>query len=556
MAELLSGKGPHLGRFGARFRQPQRTMLHVLRAQADERPDKVWLSFEHAELTFGEAQRQVNLVADALTGDLGRGCHVGLFLRNQVEFFPAFYGAMTSGGVAVPLNADARGPLLEQVIVKSDIRVLVTCAELVPQLEALASLGAVELVVVAGEGTFSDSLHSARVVALDAWLAGRSAAPAKSLPDSSDVAMIQFTSGTTGQAKGVVYPHHFLYLYSATVTDGQGHSEGDVLTTPLPLSHAAAQHIVANAALHAGCRAHLSTRFSASTFWQEVADCGATFAILLGPLAGILLKTVRDIPEHRLKRLFCVPFPPAGEEFERRFGVRLVWQGYGMTEIYPHPMQAVMEEGVPYDTVGHAAAWMDYGAVDEQDRLLPPGEIGQLVYRPRLADAMTRGYYKDPRTTLDAFRNFMFHTGDLGFVDEEGRVHYAGRVQDRIRRRGENISAAELEAIALGHPAVVEAAAVGVPGEFGEDEVKLDVAATGGDLDVPAFHAWFAERVPRYMVPLYIEVHDELPKSTSAKIQKHKLVEAGVDRPAVHVFHPRRQPASPGRRAGGESGGG
>jgi crotonobetaine/carnitine-CoA ligase len=540
MGELLRGKGPDLGTYGARFPLPQRTMLHVLRRQAAERPDATWLVFdEGAPLTFGAAQRRVDQVANAIRADLGGACHAGLFLRNQVEFFPAFYGAMTAGGVAVPLNADSRGVLLERVIVKSEIEILFTRADLLEPLAALDSLGAVRLLVVAGEGELPAQLHGARVVSMEGWLDGRSDAPAEQLPDSSDVALIQFTSGTTGNAKGVVYPHHFLYLYSAIVSDGQGHTEDDVLTTPLPLFHAAALHIVSNSALHAGCRAHLRARFSARTFWQEIADCGATFAIILGPLAAILLKTTTEVPEHGLRKLFCLPFPADGEEFQRRFKVALLWQGYGMTEVYPHPMQAVMEEDVPYDTVGHAAAWMEYGAVDEHDRLLPAGEVGQLVYRPRLPDAMAREYFKEPAASVQAFRNFMFHTGDLGFVDEEGRVHYHGRLQDRIRRRGENISAAELEFIALGHEAIVEAAAFGVPGEFGEQEVKLDIASTDPDLDVDAYHDWLQERLPRYMVPLYLEVHAELPKSPSAKVQKNKLADAGLDRPEVHVFDPR-----------------
>lgn len=539
MGELLRGKGPDLGRFGARFPQPERTMLHVLRMQAREKPDKPWLVFDGAPpLTFGTAQRLVNRVADALGQDVGRGVHVGLFLRNQVEFFPVFYGAMAADGVAVPLNADARGVLLERVIVKSEIRALVARQDLLPQLEALETLGAVELVIVAGEGEIPESIHGARTVRFDDWIQDRSEAD-HPLPDSSKTALIQFTSGTTGNAKGVVYPHHFLYLYSAIVSDGQDHSEDDVLTTPLPLFHVAALHIVSNSALHAGCTAYLRPKFSATTFWQEIADCGATFAILLGPLAAILLKTVHEVPEHNLKKLFCLPFPPDGKEFERRFKTRILWQGYGMTEVYPHPMQSEMIPDVPYDTVGHAAAWIEYGAVDEHDRLLGPGEIGQLVYRSRLTDGMARGYFKEPEATVEAFRNFMFHTGDVGYVDEQGRVHFAGRLQDRIRRRGENISAAELESIAMGHPAVTEAAAIGVPGEFGEHEVKLDVAVTDEGFDVAEYHAWLRERLPRYMVPMYVEVHAELPKSASAKIQKHKLLEAGLDRPEVHVFDPR-----------------
>ena len=539
MGELLRGQGPDLGRFGARFPQPERTMLHVLRTQSREKPDKPWLVFEGVEpLTFGEAQRQVNRVADAIVADVGGGAHVGLFLRNQVEFFPVFYGAMAAGGVAVPLNADAKGVLLERVIVKSEIKALVAREDALETLEALDSLGAVELLVVAGDGPLPQRVHDARVVRFSDWIANRSTDD-HPLPDSSQTALIQFTSGTTGNAKGVVYPHHFLYLYSAIVSDGQDHQEDDVLTTPLPLFHVAALHIVSNSALHAGCTAYLRPKFSATTFWQEIADCGATFAILLGPLAAILLKTSQEAPPHKLEKLFCLPFPPDGKEFERRFNTRILWQGYGMTEVYPHAMQSEMIPDVPYDTVGHAASWMEYGAVDEHDRLLPPGQIGQLVYRSRLTDGMARGYFKEPQATVEAFRNFMFHTGDVGFVDELGLVHYAGRVQDRIRRRGENISAAELESIAMTHPQITEAAAVGVPGEFGEHEVKLDVATTGEELDVAAYHAWLAERLPKFMVPMYVEIHDELPKSSSAKVQKHLLVEGGVDRPGVHVFDPR-----------------
>ena len=158
---------------------------------------------------------------------------------------------------------------------------------------------------------------------------------------------------------------------------------------------------------------------------------------------------------------------------------------------------------------------------------------------------MAREYYKDPEATLAAFRNFMFHTGDLGYRDEEGRLHYAGRRQDRIRRRGENVSAAELEFIALGHPDVLEAAAFGVPGELGEHEIKLDlVAAEGRELDLAGYHAWLEERLPRYMVPRFLELRAAFPKTPSERIEKYKLMTEGVERPGVSEFAPsRRQPA-------------
>ncbi len=545
MGELLRGQGPDLGRFGAAFPLPERTMLHVLRDRAAALGDKTWLVFDGPdgtpqELTFGAAQALAHQVAHALLADFGAPVNLGLFLRNQLEFLPALYGAMASRGVGVPLNADAKGVLLQRVIEQGKLSALVVRADLLHVLEALGGLGGVRLLVVAGEPGFElpATVHGARVVRWTDWIAGRSTAPAAELPDSSEVAMIQFTSGTTGNSKGVVYPHHFFYLYSAIEADGLGHDEHSVLSAPLPLFHVAAIHEVANAALHAGAKAVLKARFSARSYWQEIADDGATFAILLGPLAAILMRTASDPPPHRLETLFCLPFPPDGEAFEARFRVKIVWQAYGMTEIKPNPMQAQNIPDVPYDTVGHTASWIDYGAVDEHDRLLGPGEVGELVYRPRLPDAMAREYFENPEATVEAWRNFMFHTGDVGMVDERGLVHYRGRLQDRIRRRGENISAAELEFIAMSHPSIVEAAAIGVPGEFGEHEVKLDVVPVEGDFDPHAYHAWLEEQLPRYMVPRYLELQSELPKSASAKVQKHLLVAAGFDRPEVLVFEP------------------
>ena len=544
MDELLQGKGARLGPIATRFPLEQRTMLHVLDAQARERPDSTWLVFDGAErLTFGEAQVLAHRFGNALLEELDGPCHVGLYLRNQVEFFPVFYGALAAGGVAVPLNADARGPLLERVIIKSDARVLVARADLLANLAALDTLGQVELVLVAGPADeLPATVCGARVVPLSAWLEGRSSDPPAELPDSSDTALIQFTSGTTGSAKGVVYPHHFLFLYSANIADAQGHGADDVLSSPLPAYHVAALHIIANAALHAGCLAHLKSRFAARSYWSQIAEDEATWTILLGPIAAILLKTSESAPPHRLKAMFCVPFPPDGDEFESRFAVKLLWQGYGMTEIYPHPMPSTLEEGLPKDTIGHPASWFDYGVVDENDRMLPPGEVGELVYRPRLPHSMAREYYKDPEATVTAFRNFMFHTGDLGYRDEEGRLHYAGRRQDRIRRRGENVSAAELEFIALGHPDVLEAAAFGVPGELGEHEIKLDVVtAEGRELDLGAYHDWLEERLPRFMVPRYLELRPSFPKTPSERIEKYKLMQEGVERPAVREFEPARR---------------
>lgn len=510
----------------------ERTMLHVLAERARDRADHDWLVFDSAErLTYRDAYGLTNRVANALVAEVGRGAHVGLFLRNQLAFLPAFYGAMAAGGVAVPLNAEARGPLLADVIDQSEVRVLVVRDELVDRLEALSSLHAVERIVVVGDGPRPDAVQGVPTVGWDAWLADVDDTPPAALPAWHERCLLQFTSGTTGRAKGAIYSHHFLYLYSATVTDALERTPDDVLTTPLPLYHVAALHLMANSAMHVGATAHLKSRFSASRFWQQAADDGATGGIILGPMAAMVLKATEEVPDHRVEHLWIVP-PIQKEEFESRFGTRVIWQGYAMTEIEPMPMRKEMLPDVPLDTIGYAAQWMEWGVVDEHDRMLPPGERGELVFRCLVPHGMCDGYYGQPDVTARTFRNFAFHTGDLASYDEDGLLHFHGRMQERIRRRGENISAPELEFVVLAHPDVLECAAYGVPSELGEEDVKLDLVLRA-PLDRAAFEAWLRENLPRFMVPRYLEVRDGFPKTPSERVQKHLLREQGVDRPEV-----------------------
>jgi crotonobetaine/carnitine-CoA ligase len=337
-----------------------------------------------------------------------------------------------------------------------------------------------------------------------------------------------------------MYSHHFLYLYAAAIADSLRRTADDVVSTPLPLYHVAAVHMITNSALHAGCTAHLKSGFSASRYWEQIAADRATYSLILGPMASMILKTVPEAPSHRMDKVFCVPPPPARREFEERYGVEMLWQGYGSTEVFPLPMPSEMEPDVPEDTIGRPVAWMDFGVVDDADQLVPPGTVGEFVFRPRIPYGMISGYYGDAEATATAFRNFAFHTGDLGTYDEEGRLHYRGRRQDRIRVKGENVSAAELEFVALGHEAVLEAAAYGLPSEFGEDEIKLDVALAS-DIAPADLHAWLELHLPRYMVPRYLEVVSSFPKTPTERVEKWKLRERPVDRPAVLDVGSRRR---------------
>jgi crotonobetaine/carnitine-CoA ligase len=538
---LLRGTGLGLGPLALRLPAAERTLLHVLRLQVAERPDQDWLVFDGRDrLSFAAAEERALRFADRLRRD-GPAGNTALFLRNQIEFMPAFLGAQLAGGIAVPLNPELRGPLLERLLERGQARVLVAAAELIPELERLDSLREVGLVIACvSPEEAPGSILGVPVIPFAEWIQGGRPEQPERLPEPWETAALVFTSGTSGGSKAAVWSHHYLYFSSACVSDALGHRPEDVLSTPLQMCHIAGLQNFANSALQVGCTAHLQSRFSVRSWWDDIARDGATFSMLMGQMAAMILDQVEAAPEHRLDTVYVLPQPARRVEFEERYGTKIVWQGWGMTEIFPHVPTREPIPDVPADTIGLPPTWVDFGVVDEHDRLLPPGQLGEMVYRPLIPDAMASGYYEDAEATAKAFRNFMFHTGDLGFYDEEGRIHFVMRNSDGIRRRGENISAVELEAVALERPEVIDAAAYAVPAELGEHEVKLDVVLAG-DLDLDQLHAWLVDRLPRFMVPRYLERRDELPKTISQRVEKYKLSAQPLDRPAVREFAPARR---------------
>jgi crotonobetaine/carnitine-CoA ligase len=523
-----------LGPYSTRFPLAQRTILRALRHQAERYGDKPYLIYDGTEvLTYAEADRLTNRVGNAILSSIGPGKHVGIYLRNQVEFMPAENGALAVG-VAVPLNADARGPLLQSQIERADVALLIVRDELLEAIAALPSLGRVELVVVVGRGAVPKQVAGVPTIGWEEWLGRESATLTHPEPSYDDLAVLAFTSGTTGRAKAVMHSHYYWYLFSSTIAESLEHDDTDIFTSPLPQYHGGSLHLVANGSLHAGATGCLQRRFSPSRFWSDAARDQATYAFLLGPVAALIDKVVAEdaVPEHRVKSVYCLPSPPNRPEWERKFRTKILRQGWAMTEVFPCVMQPDQVEGLPEDALGWPVGWFDYGVVDESDNMVAPGEVGELVFRSLEPYAMFSGYYKDPETTAESFRNFWFHTGDGASYDETGLLRFRGRLKDRIRRRGEMVTAGEVEYVAVLHPNVREAAAYGVPAELGEEDVKLDVVLSA-PLEVAEFHAWLQTNLPRFMVPRYIEIREEFPKTPSERIEKYKLKEQPLDRPEV-----------------------
>jgi crotonobetaine/carnitine-CoA ligase len=538
---LLRGTGAGLGPLARRHPYEQRTILHVLDKQVATRPDQDWLVFDGQDrLTFRQARLGAYRFAAAAAASGFGAPRVALLLRNQREFMPAFLGAQAAGGFAAPLNPELRGPLLETLLYRCGAQILVVRDDLVPALRDAPSLAGVRLVLVCGEATAEASLHGVPVQAFGAWCGRHPATEPAARPDPADLAALVFTSGTSGGSKAAMWSHHYLYLSSATVSDSLGHTPADVLSTPLQMCHIAGLQVFAISALQVGCTAHLKSSFSASRWWDEIVADQATFAMLMGQMAAMILDRVPEVPAHKLRYVYILPQPARRKEFEERYRTTVIWQGWGMTEIFPHVPGKTRITDVPDDTIGLPPSWTDFGVVDENDRMLGAGELGQMVYRPLIPNAMASGYYGDSDASLRAFGNFMFHTGDLGYYDELGRIHFVMRNTDAIRRRGENVSAVELENIARRHPGVSDAAAYAVPAALGEHEVKLDVI---GSVDLDELYQWLTVNLPRFMLPRYLEHRAGFPQTLSQRVEKYKLAAEPLNRPGVREFTPPRRRA-------------
>jgi acyl-CoA synthetase (AMP-forming)/AMP-acid ligase II len=262
-SSLMRGTGLDLGPLAPRMPAAERTLHHVLDRQVAERPDHDWLVFDGRDrLTFAAAREQARRFADRRRRTEVAG-NTAPLLRNQIEFMPAFLGAQLAGGIAVPLNPELRGPMLERLLGRSRAGPVVVAAELLGELEALESLGEVGLVLAcAGGAPPPESIHGVPVIGFDESLAEGAVDPPKRLPEPWEVGLLVFTSGTSGGSKAPVWTHHYLHFSSACVSDALGHGPGDVLSTPLQMCHIAGLQNFANSALQVGCTAQLQSRFS------------------------------------------------------------------------------------------------------------------------------------------------------------------------------------------------------------------------------------------------------------------------------------------------------
>ncbi len=507
----------------------------VVRARAREQPDRVavrLLGSAGEAVTYGALDARSDRAAAAFAGlGLRRGDNAAVMLDNSPAFLDAWIGLAKLGVVEVPVNTAYRGNLLAHVLAQTACRVAVVGAAYVERLAEVAPrLPALTHVLVAGPADGSPPEVPGKATAwFSQVLAGAPAAPPPLEVGDAEPSVVLYTSGTTGPSKGVVLSHRANVRLARTISAASGFAPGEVLFTAFPLFHVAARYVSVLAAMLVDGEVVLAERFSASRFWDDCRAHRVTAIHYLGSLLTLLLKQPERPGDraHAVRLGYGAGAPePVWEAIESRFGIRL-YELYGMTETGVVTMNR--EGAYRRGTCGTVLDDCEVAVVDDRDEPLPPGAQGEIVVRPREPATMITEYLALPEATLAAFRNLWFHTGDLGVLDGEGYLRFTGRSKDAIRRRGENVSAFEVETAVEEHDAVEACAVVGVDDAISGEEILAVVTVKPGHaLSAPALLDHLQPRLPHFAVPRYVRFVAALPRTPSQRVEKYKLRAEGL----------------------------
>ena len=506
-----------------------RVIGDVLRARASELGDRPYLLSGGEQLSFAEMDARSDRVAAGLAEiGVGSGDRVAIISSNRIEMVELFFAVAKLGAVQVPLNAFLKGDFLtyqlndaeaETLVVDSQAAQAVTA--LLPELPVLRRL----------VGLDSGSVEASTVEVFSyEQIAGSEGPTPRFEVQPSSLMSILYTSGTTGMPKGCMLPHGW-YINGASVSSEMvEYREGDVPFTALPLFHAWAQGTVVGALVNR-LRAVVDPVFSIGNLLERFIETDATVFMGVGMMGLAMLAAPasdRD-RQHNLRVALMFPFTPdQQEQFESRFGARVMSQLYGQTECGAIAYSRISEPR-NLSSLGRPAPYFDVKLFDDDDHEVPVGEVGEIVVRPKVPNAIYQGYWRNPEATNATWRNLWHHTGDFGRADRDGFITFIDRKKDALRRRGENVSSIEVERAIVTHPDIAEVAVHAIPSELSEDDIKACLVLEPGQTVEPTeLFDFFKQTLPYFAIPRYVEVMPELPKNATLRVMKHLLRERGV----------------------------
>lgn len=508
------------------FPTPEQAVTRsLLERQAREHPDDLYMRFQDgSEWTFAEALDQAHRAAAALK-KLGveQGDHVFNWLPNGKAAVRAWLGTHMLGAVFVPANLAYRGSLLRHVLWLADAKVGLVHRDLLPRLAEVERFLLEKVIVVGGDAEPIDGLELHGETMLEE--AGTAGDLARPLAPWDNMTII-FTSGTTGPSKAVMCSYaHMWTFYHAAMPALIGRAFRTL--AHLPIFHSGGFGCLYGQLSNAGAVVLVET-FKTDQFWQIVREHRVSTTTLIGAMIPFLMSAPPsdDDRDHSLKSVSAVPYTADVKAFSARFGVG-AFAAYSMTEL-ANPVQSPLNP----DKIGVAGRLRDgqhIRLVDEHDIEVAEGAVGEAILRCDQPWTMFTEYYKNPEATAETWRNGWLHTGDLLRRDADGDYFFVDRRKDAIRRRGENISAYEVEQEIRAFDGVKDAAVIGVASDKTEDEVMACIMPSGGaDIDLKTLTDFLATRLPHYMVPRYFRLMADLPRTPTQKIQKYALRDDGV----------------------------
>ncbi|MCG5238811.1 AMP-binding protein [Azospirillum doebereinerae] len=497
------------------------TLPALVAARAAQHGDAPRLTVAGRAMSYRELDAESSLVAANLHRlGVGRGDRIACFLRNAPEHLVTWVAAGKLGAIWVPLNAGLVGEDLVHTLTNAAPAVLVVDAELAERVADVEDRLPPMRVYQVEEG--------GRRPAFAELLEPGAALPAVEV-SGGDPAVIIYTGGTTGLPKGALLPHFAWIAAGMRYVEAFETKPDDVHYSILTLFHVGGLMLGVVGPMVADIPTVIDSRFSGSNFWARARETGATIVDLIGTMVTVLTEQPEGPADrdHRVRVSLGVTgqIPPAvSERFVERFGAGFV-NVYSLTETGGVLIVNNRMDSPKPRANGLTHGWAEVAILDDGDQPMPPGVIGQIALRPRYPDIFMSGYFNAPERTLECLSNLWLHTGDLGHLDEDGFLFFTGRQAHWLRRRGENISAYEVESVLSHCPGVREVVVVGAPSEKGEEEVKAFVIRDPGCEVVPAaIAAWCEGRMAAFKIPRFIAFVEEFPRSvTKREVERHKL---------------------------------
>ncbi|MDC3413740.1 fatty acid--CoA ligase family protein [Aquibacillus sp. 3ASR75-11] len=497
---------------------------------AKEKPNKVAYVFHNAETTYQELEGAVTKFASSLK-KLGyeKGDHLALVTGNSPHFIIGLYGAIRIGVTVIPINPIYTPDEIGYILKDGDVKGVITMDLFVKSFEGFVdTIPSIEhyIIVETGANDLTGSSISDKMQSFSQLVQDGELEKDRLQLNDHDVAVILYTSGTTGKPKGAMLTNKNLYSNAKDTADYLNINEGDRVIAALPMFHVFCLTVSLNAPLMNGGTILIVSKFSPQAVFEIARKQQATVFAGVPTMYNYLLQTpgehVKDLETIRLCISGGAAMPVALlEKFEQKFNVT-VSEGYGLSEASPvtcfNPLDRPRKPG----SIGTSIMNVENKVVDELGEELPVGEVGELVVKG--PNVMT-GYYKMPEETAVTLKNGWLYTGDMARMDDDGYFYIVDRKKDMILVGGYNVYPREVEEVLYSHPDISEVAVVGLPDADTGEAVAGYIVTKNNALTEQDLKAFCQERLAKYKVPQKIEFLEELPKNTTGKILRRNLRE-------------------------------